>query len=480
MNPLSEGVVLKDTYRVLRRLGGGGMGEVYEAEHTRLNGRYAIKRLLPESGSDPSAFRRFQREAEIASSLQHPNIVQVIDFDLLQDGSPYLVMEMLKGRDLDETLQACGKLAPQRAANIVEQTAAGLSAAHDNGIVHRDLKPANIFIVPLPGGERELVKLVDFGISKILAAKTKLTADASLIGTPQYMSPEQASGLAVGPETDQFALALIAREMLTGAPTFNGDSFAVLLYKIVHENPPTLAEIGFRAHPDVEAALVRAMSKRPTDRFPSVSEFAKAFRQGVDAWLLGETVAVGSVPPGEGAFDQTFPSAVPLGRPVSFPQPVAALSEDVPTSPSKNSAVEEPFSVPISKPRWAVIGAVFIVVVAALVAGVASWRGSKSTPVVTANEGAIAPSIGAPSASITPSSSIPAAVATASAPTSAPSVAPEVKALAVPSTSGPNVAIRSAARRLPGPSAPGVSRTLPPAAERDVAPPNPYLMKKDK
>jgi eukaryotic-like serine/threonine-protein kinase len=453
-NPLSEGVVIKDTYRVVRRLGGGGMGEVYEAEHLRLAGRYAIKRLLPEAGLDPAAFRRFQREAEIASSLQHPNIVQVIDFDTMPDGAPYLVMELLKGQDLDVTLRQFGKLSPQRAADIVEQTAAGLSAAHDKGIVHRDLKPANIFVVPLPGTRTEIIKLVDFGISKILAAKTKLTADASLIGTPQYMSPEQATGIAVGPETDQFALALIAREMLTGLPAFNGDSFAVLLYKIVHEQPPSLAELGFVTHPEVEAVLNRAMSKRPSDRYASVAEFSSVFRRAVDAWLLGATVGAGSAT--NLAFAQTALSPVPHPAPVQLPQPISALpaAADGATMPAAGAV-----RAARGSKRWLSPFLIVLLVAAALVTGVvAIWRSPSKSASVAAT-----PSVAASLAAVLSATSMHSPVASGS---------PEASAM-----TGPVVASASSSMTAAVPSSARVRKRSPAAVEHDVAPPNPYLKK---
>src|SRR5262245_9175144 len=151
---LAQGTVLNGLYRLVRQLGAGGMGEVWEARHERTKGRVAVKLLLPEVGRHPEALRRFQREAEITSALNHPNIVHVSDCDRLPDGRPFLVMELLEGRDLATRLKTGQPLPWVQVGEIIEQMALGLQAAHERSIVHRDLKPANVFLVPLPGTSR--------------------------------------------------------------------------------------------------------------------------------------------------------------------------------------------------------------------------------------------------------------------------------------------------------------------------------------
>ena len=296
---LSPDQVLAGTYRIVRSVGRGGMGQVYEATHERLSGRYAVKLLLRDFGANEDVLRRFKQEADVTSRLRHPNIVQVIDFAELPDGSPYMVMEFLDGSDLAHELQRLGRIPPVRAADILEQVAAGLEAAHAEGVVHRDLKPANIFLTKLKGSDRELAKVVDFGISKIRAATAGLTQTQTVIGTPQYMSPEQARGQVrtIDARTDQFALGAIAYELLSGAPAFTSDTVASIIYQVVHEPAAPLVATGTALDARLDAVVRRAMAKDPQDRWSSVSEFARAFRQALegDADLLrsiGSTVAL--------------------------------------------------------------------------------------------------------------------------------------------------------------------------------------------
>ena len=272
------GTVLRGTYEIVRLVGWGGMGEVYEARHARLPGRFAVKRLTARVTAESSEFLRFRREAEIASSLQHPNIIRVFDFDQTEQGTPFLVMEFLVGRDLGAELELVKRLPPSRAADIVSQVASALNATHGRGIVHRDLKPQNVFLSPIAGEERELVKILDFGISKAHSAAS-VTTETRIVGTPQYMSPEQArsSSGEQDARTDQFALAAIAYEMLTGRCAFSGDSVPAILLKVTTEEPAPVASIVPELPPAIDAVLRRALSKSPRMRFDSVLAFAEAF-----------------------------------------------------------------------------------------------------------------------------------------------------------------------------------------------------------
>jgi serine/threonine protein kinase len=289
---------LAGTYRIVSLVGKGGMGEVYEVAHARLAGRYAVKLLLQEIGTNEDILKRFKQEAEVTSRLRHPNIVHVIDFDRTPDGTPYLVMEFLEGRDLAEELRVVGALPLARVVDIVDQVASGLAAAHAENVVHRDLKPANLFLTPLRGRSRELVKIVDFGISKVRALVTGgLTRTQTIIGTPQYMAPEQARGLTreIDGRTDQFSLGTITYEMLAGTPPFRADEVSAILYQIVHEAPAPLQSLGIMGLAPVEEVIQRAMSKDPAARYPSISEFAEAL---VDASSRCDTRAPGFSAPG--------------------------------------------------------------------------------------------------------------------------------------------------------------------------------------
>ena len=274
---LSEGQILDDTYRLLRRVGEGAMGVVYEATHARLAGRYAIK-VLTQQLAEPEGLPRFDREARITSLLQHPNVVQVIDHNTAADGTQYLVMEYLVGESLSQRLAREGRLPLDAVVDIVEQIAAGLSAAHAHGIVHRDLKPDNVFLVPIEGRQTELVKILDFGISK---RQGSLEMSGLVCGTPQYMAPEQVEGrvLDIDAATDQFALGVIAHELLTGRNPFRGDSVAATFVRISSKSP-TL--VGFGR--DVDAVLARALAKSGRERFRSITEFSEAFRAAALAW----------------------------------------------------------------------------------------------------------------------------------------------------------------------------------------------------
>jgi serine/threonine protein kinase len=279
---LESGTVLKGTYQIGRLLGRGGMGEVYEVNHLRLAGHYAVKVLRAEVSDDDELLSRFRREATISSALRHPNIIQVFDFDRTDDGCVYLAMEYLEGEDLAHLLARQGQLPLDRVLRLAAQMASALTAAHRRGVVHRDLKPANVFIVRDDDELAERVKIMDFGLSKwsstALERSVSLSHDQALIGTPRYMSPEQASGRnkEVGPASDQFALAAIVYEMLAGVPAFGGETVAQLLYAIVHQPAKELATHRPDLPPGLSEAIVKALSKAPADRFPSVQNFHHA------------------------------------------------------------------------------------------------------------------------------------------------------------------------------------------------------------
>jgi serine/threonine-protein kinase len=299
---LRPGEVVRGTYLVVAPLGQGGMGEVYEVEHARLSGRYALKLLRRERAADPEAVDRFRREAEIASGLRHPHIVQVIDFDTLPGGAPFLVMERLEGEDLKTHLRARGPLSLARVVAIVEQIASGLAAAHERGIVHRDLKPENLFLTRVPGQDGDFVKILDFGISKVRAATTRLTGDRTVLGTPHYMAPEQARGKGddVDGRTDEFALGAIAYEALTGEEAFRGEDASAVLYQVVHETPARLAGPAPLVSAAVDRVLGRALAKDRAERFASVKDFARAL---ADAAVIAAGLGAGA---GAGAARDTL------------------------------------------------------------------------------------------------------------------------------------------------------------------------------
>lgn len=273
---LEPGTELDGTYRIVEPLGQGGMGAVYRAELVRLPKRVALKVL--HVASDEAAKARFRREAEIAAQVDHPRIVDVLDYNFLQDGSPYLVMELLQGHDLRHRMEQ-GPIPPGEAVPILNDTASALERLHELGIVHRDLKPENIFLAT--EGDEVRAKILDFGISKLVDAGTALTAEHSVVGTPSYMAPEQVQGdnAHIEPRTDQFALAAVAYEMLTGQPAFRGESVMQLFHRILTDSPPTLS--GAQDPTPADAVLARALSKSRDERYPSVRAFITALAEAL-------------------------------------------------------------------------------------------------------------------------------------------------------------------------------------------------------
>ena len=268
--------VLAGRYALRRKVGEGAMGEVYEAEHVHLHRRVAVKILRPTIAAIPEAIARMQREAESMSGLGHPNIVDAIDFGHTDDGVAFLVMEWLEGENLDDML------ARQRpdiatALDIAAQAAAGLAEAHRRGVIHRDLKPANLFVTTNHKGAL-VIKVVDFGIAKLAEENTRLTATGVLVGTPNYMAPEQAMGEAVDARADIYALGVILYEMLTGVVPFRGDTALAVL----HQHTSKMAALPSAAAPDraisaeLDDLVMRCLAKQPADRFASMEELGDA------------------------------------------------------------------------------------------------------------------------------------------------------------------------------------------------------------
>jgi serine/threonine protein kinase len=293
------------------------MGMVFEAEHVRLRRRLAVKVLAQHLAKDAHALARFNREAEIISQLQHPHIVQVSDFDTTEAGEPYLVMELLSGESLASRLERERCLSIAEAIRIAYQVSSGLGTAHAANIVHRDLKPANIFLTEFltnAPGHSGLVKLLDFGISKRAGAGKGLTGEYDILGTPDYMAPEQALGKTaqVDHRGDQYALAVITYEMLAGRTPFAGDDVMDVLRQVISAEPPPLEQLAPHVPVSVGVVLQRALSKDPQHRFPSTMDFAAALLNAAGASLpppvenLGMAVTL-PVPPAPAAAQASEP-----------------------------------------------------------------------------------------------------------------------------------------------------------------------------
>jgi serine/threonine protein kinase len=295
--PPLQGTVLAERYRLLQPLGRGGMGWVWEAEHLALGHMVAIKLIDSTAVGSPSAAgserarARFLREARAAAGLHSPHVVQIFDYGV-EDDTPYIAMERLHGESLAQRLRREPRLPPDRVAAIVEQIARAVGKAHAAGIVHRDLKPDNVFLVQDEDGER--CKVLDFGIAKVLAddsAPDGHTHRGGVLGTPYYMSPEQATNAAeVGPASDLWSMAVIAYECLVGERPFDGKSLPMLAVKLLAEPVPVPSEHA-EVPPGFDAWFRRATQRDPRDRFGSARELAASFTEA----LGGE--AMPTVPP---------------------------------------------------------------------------------------------------------------------------------------------------------------------------------------
>jgi tRNA A-37 threonylcarbamoyl transferase component Bud32 len=265
------GTVLCGSYEIVRALGEGAMGRVYEAHHTRIPvKRFAVKILHPEFRRHPEALKRFQREAEAAATVAHPNVVGVYDVDVAADGRPFIVCEYLDGIELGDYLDEVGKLGPAEAVRIVHQICDGLSEAHAHGVVHRDMKPENVFLV----GEREeaVAKVLDFGLSRVEGPGDSLTKAGTVMGTPSYMPPEQARGTRVDERADVYGVGAILYRALTGHRPFEKQDVTATLAAVLTEEPrrPRAHEPSIPA--GLEAVIQRAMAKSPEDRFASAED----------------------------------------------------------------------------------------------------------------------------------------------------------------------------------------------------------------
>ncbi len=415
---IDVGSVIADTYTIEALIGRGGMGAVFLASHKRLPGKQVAIKVLHAEMSGEEVLARFRREAEIASRLGHPNIVQVHDFNLMPDGTPYLVLEYLRGESLAQRLHN-GPLPLDQMTSIVRQIGSALAAAHREGIVHRDLKPQNIFLVPteVDGRVVEIAKVLDFGISKIRGSTTVKTQDSSLLGTPQYMAPEQATGQhkLVDERTDVFALGAIVYEMLMGHPAFTGETIPEVVFKVVYEQPSPLTN----QSEAITTAVHRAMAKAQADRYANVGEFVEAL---TGAPLLpvgrpGKSIpppelgfAVGSRAPntdrapntGKDAFAQTMgsgdhgaaatqlpPSQAPIAQPSAGGPVVGTAQPGVGTAPTMHSqnqalvnagTVSAPPPPGVSRRKGPLIAVIVLGVAAIAAVGIVVATRSQPTP----------------------------------------------------------------------------------------------------
>ena len=272
------GSVLEAKYEITRKIGQGGMGAVYEATHKLIGKRVAVKVLLDKYAQKDQIVARLQQEARLASSIGHSNIIDITDIGQTQDGRMFVVMEFLEGESLGALIARSGRLEQQRALRIARQIASALGAAHKKGIVHRDVKPENVFL--LTRNEQDYVKVVDFGISKSLRPEDgsdspRLTQTGMVLGTPLYMSPEQARGDEnLDHRIDVYALGVIMYEMVTGEVPYRGTNYLNVLSQVLSEEPAPPSQINKDVGPDLEAVIEKALDKDRDHRYQSMEELA--------------------------------------------------------------------------------------------------------------------------------------------------------------------------------------------------------------
>jgi serine/threonine-protein kinase len=266
------GTTIEGRYELESVIGVGGMGIVYAGRHVLINKRVAVKVLRSDMTRDREMLDRFRREAQAASSIGHPHIVDVSDYGQLPDGSAYLVMEYLEGRSLAREMRACGPLPAGRIVHVARQVADALAAAHALGIVHRDLKPDNVHLV-VRGSDEDFAKILDFGIAKMAGPGTdRLTRAGTVFGTPHYMAPEQAAGTSVDHRTDIYSLGVILYEMVSGVLPFDADNYMGILTQHMYKAPAPLSTLDSAPPPGLEAIILKALAKRPEHRYQSMSE----------------------------------------------------------------------------------------------------------------------------------------------------------------------------------------------------------------
>ncbi|HTV19719.1 MAG TPA: protein kinase [Polyangiaceae bacterium] len=345
------GVEVDRRYVIESLIAAGGMGLVYRCRHRVLGKKLAIKIIRSDVAHMPDGSERFMLEAKAASSIGNEHIVDIGDFGAMPDGSPYLVMEYLEGISLAALLRKHPRLAVSRIAGIASQIAEGLGAAHAAGIVHRDLKPDNVFVLDRKG--EDFVKVLDFGVARMAQSAKKLTQAGTIVGTPHYMSPEQALGLEVDHRGDIYSLGIILYELIAGRVPFDGDHYVAVLHQHLQTTPPPFDSV----EPPLEIPLAlerivgKCLAKAPEDRYATMQELAHELAPFREKRLLLL---------GPGADDEpllpapSLPPALPaasLARAANFQQPTARLPEPSFEMPSLPSAVEAPRADELAEPH---------------------------------------------------------------------------------------------------------------------------------
>jgi serine/threonine-protein kinase len=331
---LDVGTIIDRRYLLRREIARGGAGAVFEAEHLYTKRAVALKLLLPEQRASAEPRARLLREALALSAARHPGVVAALDAGETDDGTPYLVLELLEGRSLEGILAVRRRIAPVETVFVGTALCDGLASAHRRGIIHRDIKPSNVFVARDEQGQ-EVIKLCDFGVARMPAGHTKLTQDGALLGTPEYMAPEQLLAREVDVRADLYAVGVTLYECLTGVVPFEGN-FGEVLLKVSTEPLPPLRQKAPEVPAELASAVERCLAREPEDRFSDARSLAQALRKAAPAANVGSLLGIRQGPP-----------------PLQAPQPPAATTTRtaVTTPASKAAAVPPPLPPPLPATR---------------------------------------------------------------------------------------------------------------------------------
>jgi serine/threonine-protein kinase len=435
-------------YRIIQRIGSGAMGTVYLAEHPLIGKRVALKVIHRDLSTNQDVVTRFFHEARAVNQIGHEHIVDITDYGQTHEGEYFFIMELLSGRSLTDLMELDGVLHPQRALHIGAQVADALAASHAVGIVHRDVKPDNVFLIHRRG-DNDFVKLLDFGLAKIShAAGDVITRRGVILGTPQYMSPEQCESMsAVDPRSDVYSLGILLYQMMTGTVPFDGAGMGEILMRQVNEPPQPPRARNPYIPVSAEAVILRALAKRPEHRFQTMADFQAAMLdpEGYAAAIPGAAPttmlpALGAEAPPPADYFAMLPPDAPTPPPVpGFSHRLSQVqpAQPAPAAPSASSPSPGPsphrVEVRVRKERW---GAMWLLlalaasgVTAAVLLLVLRGTGASAGAAAAPAAGAVD---AAPRAVMAAPAPAPAAVPVAVAPDASPVAAPVVEPLPAP------------------------------------------------